>query len=107
MENIITPEDAFEFLQQNKAVFIDVRTRSEYEGGHIPGALNMDIYEPHFADDIYKFGREKMYIMNCQTGGRSGRATEFMASLGFKKVFNLMGGFSAWKMKDLPLSKEK
>lgn len=35
-------------------------------------------------------------VVHCHAGGRSRRATEFLLQQGFKKVFNLRGGITAW-----------
>lgn len=39
---------------------------------------------------------EQQIIIHCHAGGRSRRATEFLMQQGFKKVFNLRGGITAW-----------
>ncbi|MEZ4825695.1 MAG: rhodanese-like domain-containing protein [Bacteroidia bacterium] len=41
--------------------------------------------------------KDKEVVMICRSGGRSGRATEYMRSMGFSKVRNLTGGMLAWK----------
>lgn len=72
---------------------IDVREPDEYASGHVPGARNLPLGELESrlseiptGDDVY---------MICQSGGRSARATEFLATKGVGAV-NVEGGTSAW-----------
>jgi rhodanese-related sulfurtransferase len=84
---------------------IDVRTPEEYAAGHIPGALNRDYSSPAFKDDINDFDKDKIYLVYCQGGGRSAAASKVMVELGFKYIYNITGGFSAWLAAGLPVSK--
>lgn len=78
----------------NADVFIlDVRNPDEYAlcnlGGHlIPfNALSSRIGE---------LNPEQHIVIHCHAGGRSRRATEYLMQQGFKNVFNLRGGITAW-----------
>ena len=78
-------------------VIIDVRTPSEVSEGYIDGAtLFIDYNGSNFESKISKLDKSKSYIIYCRSGGRSSRASELMASKGFKKLYNLEGGISNW-----------
>lgn len=79
------------------AVVLDVRTKDEYYGGHIPGSVNIDIHSENFNEEVSKLDKERSYVVCCASGARSARATEAMENLGFKDVYNLSGGMTEWK----------
>ena len=79
------------------AVVLDVRTKEEYDDGHITGSVNIDIHNPDFEEKITNLDKERSYIVCCASGARSARATEVMENLGFEDVYNLSGGMTEWK----------
>lgn len=105
--NNIFPVDAQKIISGGEVVVIDVRTPEEFEGGHIPHAKNIDIKDTSFDEKIGELDRNKNYVINCQMGGRSSRATARMEEIGFKNVKNLIGGITAWKEAGLPVEKSK
>lgn len=76
---------------------IDVRTAQEFASGHIPTAVNIDIMDQAFAEEIAKLPREKTYHVVCRSGNRSGSACGYMESIGFKDVINIAGGMLDWE----------
>jgi len=104
MNNILS-EEAQEIIKKGDVVVIDVRTPDEFSAGHIPNAKNIDIKEATFDEKISVLDRSDAYIINCQMGGRSARATAMMEELGFKNVKNLVGGITAWGSAGLPIEK--
>ncbi|WP_223550981.1 rhodanese-like domain-containing protein [Aestuariivivens sp. NBU2969] len=96
---IVTQEE-MEALLQNKGVqLVDVRTPEEYSEGFIPGAINIDFLSPTFLEDIESLDKEKPIIVYCQSGGRSGKCSKKLEEAGFKKIYDLQGGYSKWKYK--------
>ncbi|MGB2580827.1 MAG: rhodanese-like domain-containing protein [Minisyncoccia bacterium] len=95
--NNFSPNEAMKHIEDGNVVVIDVRTPAEFESGHIGGALNINIGSMSFADKLNELDKNEKYIINCQMGGRSARATALMLELGFKNVANLEGGITAWK----------
>lgn len=75
---------------------IDVREVEEVEEGKIPGAVNIPLGLVEFR--MHELDKSKEYIMVCRSGGRSGRATEFLESHGFN-VINMQGGMLSWEGK--------
>lgn len=99
--------DAQKIISGGEVVVIDVRTPEEFASGHIPNARNIDIKEDSFNKKIAELDIDENYIINCQMGGRSSRATARMEEIGFKNVKNLIGGITAWKEAGLPVEKSK
>ena len=70
-------------------VIIDVRTKSEYEQGHLAGAQWIDVLQPDFEERVSKLNKNTSYKLYCRSGARSGKALSLMKKLGFKTVENL------------------
>ncbi len=75
---------------------IDVRTPEEVAEGKIPGAINMNIFDPEFVNKIGELDKSKTYAMVCRSGARSGQACMHMMGAGFDKIYNLQGGMMMW-----------
>jgi len=86
-------------------VIIDVRTPGEYASGHIEDAINMDFYAEDFDEQLDELDRDKIYLLYCQSGNRSGKALDKMEALGFKEVYNMLGGIVNWERTNLPTVK--
>jgi phage shock protein E len=85
-------------------VLIDVRTPGETSKGIIEGANTLDYFKKDFEKQVANLDPNKTYFLYCEAGGRSSETLELMKKLGFKEVYNLTGGFAAWKREKLPIS---
>ena len=84
-------------LKEKDVVLIDVRTPEEVSEGYIPGASHfIDFYSDDFQTKIKALDSTKTYVMYCRSGGRSGKAAQFMVDNGFTNVYNLVGGISSY-----------
>ena len=89
---------AFEKLRADKKVVVlDVRTKQEFDTGHIPGSILLDWNSGEFEAKISKLDTNKTYLVHCAAGRRSAKACDKMSQLKFGKVYNLEGGFTAWE----------
>jgi rhodanese-related sulfurtransferase len=79
------------------AILLDVRTPQEYSAGHIPNALNINYNAPDFQTQIGALDKNKTVLVYCAVGGRSAKSATALQQLGFKEVYDLKGGFTAWK----------
>ena len=105
----ITSTEAYALIQSNAGnrdfIIIDVRTPEEYTGGHIENVLNIDFNSADFIEQVDKLNRNVTYIVYCHSGNRSAAASNVMAKLGFKDIYNMTGGISAWEAAGLPIIK--
>jgi rhodanese-related sulfurtransferase len=96
----ITTKEAFDLIQNNSEnpdfVILDVRTLDEYNSGHIENASMLDFYNESFADDLDQLDKDDTYLVYCRTDNRSRSATDIMVELGFKDVYNMLGGIVQW-----------
>ena len=82
---------------------LDVRTASEFNGGHIQHALQANWMDKNeFTDRTQHLDKSQPVYVYCQAGGRSASAQTFLVEQGFK-VINLEGGMSNWKMNGFPV----
>lgn len=80
------------------ALLIDVRTESEYEQGHLPGSLNIDIMGAGFEDYIKTLDKNKHFFMYCRSGARSANACVALKHIGVQsRIVNLEGGILDWR----------
>lgn len=94
----IGPDEFNEGMKDEaNAGLIDVRTPGEYEDAHIPGAKLINIMSPDFASEIDNLERDKAYYVYCRSGSRSAAACQYMASRGFKELYNLEDGILSWR----------
>ncbi len=84
-------------LKEKDVVLVDVRTPEEVAEGYISGASHfINFYDDDFQTKIKSLDSTKTYVIYCRSGGRSGKAAQFMIDNGFTKVFNLSGGISSY-----------
>jgi adenylyltransferase/sulfurtransferase len=72
---------------------LDVRNPDEYAVCHLDGHLIPLKELPNRLDEL---NPNQQIIVHCHAGGRSRRATEYLIQQGFKNVYNLRGGITAW-----------
>ena len=102
----VGPMDAVRLMNQG-ALLVDVRSREEFEGGHVLDARHLPQEEVAGAAESLKKYRDKPVIVCCESGMRSGAAARVLKAQGFAKVVNLRGGLAAWRGDNLPLVKGK
>ena len=86
-----------QFLSEKNAVIIDVRTPEEFDISRIPNSINIDFYNPqNFMQEIEKLDKDISLYVYCRTGIRSSNSCQLMIELGFKNVYNLLGGIVEW-----------
>ncbi len=90
---MVNYDDFWQFVQENNAVILDVRTSKEFDGGHIEGAININVDD--LRENIQNLDKEKVYAIYCQVGLRGYLANRIMRNNGFKAV-NLNGGYNLW-----------
>jgi hydroxyacylglutathione hydrolase len=82
-------------LDKGDVTVIDVRNRTEYEAGHLPGSLHIPV--GYLEERLAEIPREKPIVVQCQSGARSAIATSVLQRLGVENASNLTGGFLAWQ----------
>lgn len=98
--------DDFEALIDDPAVqLVDVRTKSEYDEGHIAGAALIDVYQSDFKEQALEMlDRNRPVAVYCRSGVRSRTASDTLSKEGFA-VTNLDKGIQSWIAAGKPVTK--
>jgi len=89
---------AVELLDRSgDVVILDVRTTTEFQSGHVPGAINISHDELAGRLDEVEAYREREMVVYCERGGRAAKAHEVLADAGFERLTHLTGDMSGWR----------
>jgi len=91
----MTYQALYEQAKKGEIIIVDVRTKEEYEMGHIPGAKLCDVQTLHEDAPNVLVDQNKTYYVYCQTGYRSQIAVMQLEMMGYSDV-NDMGGINNW-----------
>lgn len=84
---------------------LDVRTKEEWDAGHLKGATLITVTEDGFLDRAKTtLAPKKEVLVYCKSGKRSAMAGKQLRAAGFT-VYELAGGFDAWKAAGKPVVK--
>ena len=91
----ISAEEAYEMMTSQEVVVVDVRTREEYDGGHIENAVlvpneSIGSEMPEALPD-----KEAILLIYCRSGRRSKEAAQKLLELGYQSVYDF-GGVIDW-----------
>jgi hydroxyacylglutathione hydrolase len=89
-------------LQDSNVQVLDVRGKSEWDAGHIPGVPNIPV--GYLVERQNEIPRDKKIVVHCQSGARSAIASSVLQSLGFD-VVNVRGGFDEWAASRRPVER--
>lgn len=93
----ITQDEAVKMMEEEKDyVILDVRTKEEYEAGHIPHAICIP-NETIGTDEIEELpDKDQIILVYCRSGNRSKQASEKLLALGYTRIYEF-GGIIDWK----------
>lgn len=92
----ISAKEALEMMRLSPdCQVVDVRTREEFDAGHIEGAINVPNEaiagtKPHELSDL-----NKILILCCRTGNRSREAAGKLEKIGYTNVYDI-GSLKNW-----------
>ena len=92
-------ESDFVEIQDSDYILIDVRTKDEFDLGHIDSAINLDFYSDTFQNDILSLPRNETIVLYCRTNNRSTKTANILKENGFKEISVLEGGITDWVKK--------
>jgi hydroxyacylglutathione hydrolase len=82
---------------------VDVRNSSEFEAGHLPGAVNLPL--GRIAERLDELPRDRTLAVHCQSGARAGVAISLLKARGFTDVLHVSGDFAGWQREGRPTEK--
>ncbi len=103
----VSPANAIRLMNNHSdALIVDIRTSSEFDGGHIKGAKNLPLNDLSKSVDGITAHKDKPVLIYCNSGNSAGRAIKILRHAGFGKISNLEGGIAAWREANMPLTKK-
>lgn len=93
----ITADEAKAIMDSEESyVILDVRTKGEYDSGHIEGAILIPDYEIGTKAESVLSDKDELILVYCRSGNRSKNAARELAALGYTNVKEF-GGIIGWK----------
>lgn len=97
-QNRVSQTEFKKLMKDPSAQIVDVRTSKEVAEGKIAGSMNIDYFSATFLTTAEKkLDKNKPVLVYCAAGGRSASAAKDLKKAGFKKVYDLEGGYDSWK----------
>lgn len=93
--NKVSAIEAKALKTESNALFVDVRLPRHFAKSHVRGALNID--RRGVAEALSSTDRATPVVCYCYSGFSSQTACRNLEDAGFKNVYNLKGGYPAWK----------
>jgi sulfur-carrier protein adenylyltransferase/sulfurtransferase len=100
-------DEARRMLEKSGTVLLDVRESDEWRQGHIPQALGIPRGFLELRVEEKVPDHTAPIIMQCASGTRSLLAARALREMGYENLYNLTGGFNAWKDRGLPWVAER
>ena len=94
-----TATEVATMLEDGSATVIDVRGRTEWEAGHLPGVENIPL--GYLDERLHELPTHLPVVVHCQGGARSAIAASLLQAHGVPHVVNMAGGFLAWNVAQL------
>ncbi len=101
----LSPANAVQLINREKAVVIDVGEPHEFAAGHVIGSKSVPFGQ--LEDRLPGLVKNKALpvIMVCPVGARAARAAGVAKKLGFEQAQSIAGGLKAWRDAGLPVEK--
>lgn len=97
----VTTEQFEQVIKNSNIQIVDIRTPKEFAQGHLHDAILIDVKSDKFKDlALSKLHKDLPVAVYCRSGKRSALAAKILSDLGFKKVYNMEGGFTKWAEED-------
>ena len=102
----VSPNELLALRSETAApLLLDVRTAQEFQGGHVPGAINVPHTELTARLGEIEAARESGIVVYCESGRRAVAAADVLVGAGFEDVRHLEGDMSGWRAAGLPVER--
>ncbi|MGB1141298.1 MAG: rhodanese-like domain-containing protein [Halioglobus sp.] len=98
----VTPQQAINLVNAEGGIFLDLRDASEFNKGHVSGAVNIPVTKlPERMVELEKY-KDKPIVLVCKMGQQSGAAGKQLRAAGYTNVNRMTGGMMEWGNLQLP-----
>ncbi|MDP6047845.1 MAG: rhodanese-like domain-containing protein [Candidatus Bathyarchaeota archaeon] len=87
--------------EKGSLMVLDVRTISEYDGGHLQGAINIPVEV--LTQYLSQLNKNDELLVYCRTGNRSTTAVGILRENGYDRIYHMDGGIEAWDSAKFPI----
>ena len=94
----VSIEQAKEMLKTKDVTVVDIRDGDSFQAAHIEGAILIN--RDNIQEFIEKGDKTRKVLCYCYRGISSQDAARHLLKHGFKEVYNLRGGFEAWRSQE-------
>lgn len=91
----VTSDEVIELLKED-AILLDVRSESEYNEGHIPESILLNVSDVEDKIKGISSDYDQAIIVYCRSGNRSAKAAQTLIDMGYHNVYDL-GGITNWE----------
>ena len=88
----------------DEVLLVDVRQQSEWDQGHIPGAVHFEA--GRVAWENLPFPHDRTLAIQCASGNRSMSVSSVLRRRGYHNVIQVAGGINKWKMHGFPVTNQ-
>ena len=88
----ITAEEVNDFIKDNNITILDIRDEESFSESHIPSAIRLS--GNNIDEIIENSNHEDNILIYCYVGISSQNVAQHFCNLGFKKIYNLEGGYT-------------
>lgn len=91
----LLPEEARNLIDSNpNVVVLDVRNEKEFNKGHLENAFLIPLKE--LSDRREELSQQDVYLVYCDNGKDSQKASKILSESGYSRVYSLVGGYNKW-----------
>ncbi len=101
----LTPANAVQLINREKAVVIDVSEPDEFAAGHVGGSRNVPLGQLEERLPQVVKNKALPLVLVCAKGARAQRAVGVAKKLGYDNAQALAGGLKAWRDASMPVEK--
>lgn len=99
--NEISPQQAWEMMENEGAVLVDIRDRQRFTLSHPVDAFHLT--NESYGRFLDECDFEDPVLVICYHGVSSRNTAQFLVEQGFERVYSVKGGFEQWVKSDLPI----
>ncbi|WP_044470013.1 thiosulfate sulfurtransferase GlpE [Mannheimia massilioguelmaensis] len=97
----ITPQQAWDMMNSENAVLLDIRDEQRFTYSHAKGAFHLTNQTYGKFQDLYDF--DDPIILSCYHGVSSLNVGKFLIEQGYDNVYSVIGGFENWEKAKMPI----
>lgn len=92
-------------MEKGTHIIVDVRTKQEYQEGHVPNAINIPLQKLQADFKPAVLSKDKTLVLYCRSGYRAGKAAKILQDNGYTNLVHLDGDMLGWIEAKLPIEK--